>query len=427
MAKVKLPAYVKPKPLASGKTGYFWVRPSWADPKLATSDDEQKRRMAVRNGKTCPIQSTALGTELAHAITKAEAINEAFKEWREGREPTAAVGTIKWLFAWYREQDKFTGNAFLTRKGYRVAMDMVEAIEMKNGIFGDRQAKVIDATAADTLYKKARTKHGERQGSYMMQVCRLVWNHAARHHKTTGVKDKPFSAMGIKSSSGAGKGNRAATRAEYNLYRETARAMGRQSMATAAALCFEGCQRVYDAFGFKDPDGRITRGIRWDGYQPSTKLTLIQSKTGNEVDIPLVDKLDGELVDLYPELEEELARMERRADGGLIVRDERTGEQYTTDYMQYLHGKIRKKAGLPKDLRFTSFRHGGLTEIGDAGEDDVRAISGHSTLDVTRIYNKASQVKAKRIATRRREHITMLEAAAEAANEAANNQPEVVE
>lgn len=76
--------------------------------------------------------------------------------------------------------------------------------------------------------------------------------------------------------------------------------------------------------------------------------------------------------------------------------------------MNKLHRRIRKKAGLPDDLKFTSFRHGGITELGDSGEVDVRAVSGHKTLNVTGIYNKASQEKALRIAARRREHITTL-------------------
>ena len=67
-------------------------------------------------------------------------------------------------------------------------------------------------------------------------------------------------------------------------------------------------------------------------------------------------------------------------------------------------------AGLPDDLRFTGFRRGGLTKIGDAGEDDVCAISGHGALEITRIYNKANQAKAKRIAARRREHIAIVTA-----------------
>jgi integrase len=216
--------------------------------------------------------------------------------------------------------------------------------------------------------------------------------------------------MGIKSSSGAGKGNRAATRAEYDLYRDTARAMGKQSMAAAAAICFEACQRVYDAFGFEDPDGRISRGVRWGGYRPGETIGLIQSKTGNVVSIPLVDGDGEDRVELYPELEEELGRATRGADDALIVRDERTGAGYTKDYMTKLHRRIREKAKLPADLKFTSFRHGGITEIGDSGTDDVRAVSGHSTLEVTRIYNKANQEKARRIAARRREHIAVIAA-----------------
>lgn len=392
MATIRLPAYVQVRPLAGGKPGYYWVRPLWAKPP------------AVRNGKTCPIESTSLGTDVGEAISKGEAINAAFTEWRQGLETKAATGSVRWLFAWYRDQEKFTKLKAITRRGYKVAMDMVDAIEVKGGVLGSRPARAVDATAADRLYRKARDKHGERQGSYMMQVCRLVWNHGLRHHKATGLKENPFAAMGIKASSGTGRGNRAAAREEYELYRATARAIERPSMAVAAVLCFEACQRVYDAFGFEDPDGRV-RGIMWAGYRPGHSLLLIQSKTGNPVEIPLTDRIDGEDVALYPELEAELAAIERREDGGLIVRDERTGEPYTTSYMQTLHRRILKKAGLPTDLRFTSFRHGGLTEIGDSGEDDVRAVSGHSTLEVTKIYNKANVAKARRIATRRREHI----------------------
>lgn len=399
MAEVRLPSYVQVRKLATGR-GYFWVRPQWAKPP------------AARHGKTCPVVSSPLGTDVAVAITRANALNEAFRQWREGEGAKLTPGTVAWLFDWYRKLARFTELRHNSRAGYRLAMDMVCGIEMRAGTFGQRRAPAIDATAADALYRKAREKHGERQGSYMMQVCRLVWNQAARHGKATGVKENPFAGMGIKSSSGAGRGNRAATRAEYDLYRETARAMGKQSMATAAALCFEACQRVYDAFGFEDPDGRVSRGVRWDGYVPGVSLALVQSKTGNRVDIPLADGVGADRIELYPELEAEIARTTQPEDGGVIVREERTGRPYTPTWMIQLHRKIRTKAGLPKDLKFTSFRHGGITEIGDSGTDDVRAVSGHKTLNITGIYNKASQEKALRIAARRREHIALVTAGA---------------
>lgn len=396
MAKLRLPAYVQVHKRAVGGEAFYWVRPKWASPP------------AVRHGKTCPVISSPLGTDPSEAIARAAALNEAFKQWREGAEEKLTPGSVLWLFDWFRKLEKFTSLRHNTRAGYKLAMDQVGAIEMRAGTLGQRKAAVIDATAADTLYKKAREKHGERQGSYMMQVCRLVWNQGVRHGKATGLKENPFSGMGIKSSSGAGRGNRAATRAEYDLYRATAREMGKQSMATAAAICFEACQRVYDAFGFEDPDGRVSRGVRWGGYVAGERIGLVQSKTGNVVDIPLVDGAGEDRLELYPELEAELRRLERGAPGDLIVRDERTGVAYTKDYMVKLHQRIRAKAKLPADLKFTSFRHGGITEIGDSGTDDVRAVSGHSTLEVTRIYNKANQEKAVRIATRRREHISLM-------------------
>lgn len=398
MANVRLPSYVQVHKKADGSKAYYWVRPKWASPP------------ETRHGKTCPVSSSPLGDDVAKAITHANAINAAFKEWREGALSKVVPGSVAWLFEWYRKTDRFTSLRHNSRAGYQVCMTQIEDVAMRAGTFGQRKAAAIDATAADALYRKLREKHGERQGSYAMQVCRLVWNQAARHGKATGVKENPFAGMGIKSSSGAGRGNRAATRAEYDAYRAAAREMGKQSMATAAAICFEACQRVYDAFGFEDPDGRVSRGVRWGGYVPGERIGLIQSKTGNVVDIPLVDIIEGEALQLYPELEAEIARIDRAEPADLIVRDERTGEAYTKDYMNKLHRRIRDRAKLPADLKFTSFRHGGITEIGDSGTDDVRAVSGHTTLEVTRIYNKANQEKAKRIAARRREHIAMVTA-----------------
>ncbi|WP_380925402.1 hypothetical protein [Sphingomonas leidyi] len=421
MASAKLPTYVNTRRLAGGVTGYFWCRPAWADPKLASDADPIVRRKALRNGKTCPVESTPLGTDLAEVITRARVLNETFKAWRLGEQQELTPGTVAWLFDWYRKQDRFTSKRHQTRTGYRRQMDFVEAMPMKVGTFGQRQAGAVDGPVADRLYKNAVEKHGERTGSYMMQVCRLVWSLASRpgYSKTTGVKVNPFKGMGIKASSGHGKGNRAATRAEYDRYRETARAMGKQSMATAAALCFETCQRVFDVFGIADPDGRVVRGFFWDDYQPGERITVVQSKTGKTIVLPLVDGEGEDAIALYPELEEELARTPRGEGAGrqMIVRDERTGQAYGIDYMQKLHRRICDKAELPKDLRFTSFRHGGITEIGDAGEDDTRPVSGHSKLETTAIYNKANQLKARRIARARREHVALITGGAKGAEE----------
>ena len=177
------------------------------------------------------------------------------------------------------------------------------------------------------------------------------------------MKENPFKGMGL--SSTAAKGNRETSRAEYNLYRETTRKLGFQSMATAVALCYECCQRVWDAFGFGDPDGVERRGIEWAGYRPGEEISLAQSKTGNPVTLPLSIVVTGEdgkpeTVSLYPELEEELARSRTMvtADAKMIVLEERSGEKYRERRMSSIHRQICVEAGLPKDMTFTGFRHG---------------------------------------------------------------------
>jgi hypothetical protein len=410
MANVRLPAYTRARKLASGQLGYFWELPPWARP---TKDPATGRLVpAMRAGRPCALVSSALGTDLPTAIRKADNLNEALKEWRTGEGGAGLLkGSVEWLFAWYREQDRFKKNTAKTRRDYKALMNMLAALETKAGAppLGKRMANKVDASVADRLYRKLRER-GDRQATYAMQVCRLVWTWATRHHRVTGVKENPFSGMGLKSTAKAG--NRATTRAEYNLYRQTAREMGFQSMATAAALAFECCQRVWDVFGFEDPEGVEHRGIEWAGYQPGVQIALVQSKTGNAVVLPLTVEVPGddgaaESVQLYPELEEELARARAAAATGadVIVTEERSGRKYKERRMSSVHRAICVKAGLPKDMTFTGFRHGGITEIGDAGESDVRAVSGHKTLAVTGIYNKASAEKARRIGAARREHI----------------------
>jgi hypothetical protein len=423
MALQRLPAYVRKTKNAAGAWVYYWELPAWARP---TKDPKTGLMVpAKRHGNVLLLESETLGTDLAAAITKADLLNAALTDWRKGVEGATMVkGTVGWLFQWYRKQARFTSKKAKTRNDYSKLMDMLAAFETKKGapLLGKQMAAKVDATVADKLYEKLQVATGRRQATYAMQVCRLVWRWAVRHERVTGVTKNPFMGMGLAST--AAKGNRATARAEYTLYRETARAMGFQSMATAASLCFECCQRVSDAFGYVDPDEPDRAAIVWEGYRPGEQIGLIQAKTGNLVTLPLHIEVaaDGggvERVPLYPELEEELARSRAvaKAATGPIVVEERTGKRYAERRMSTIHRRICDEAGLPTDMTFTGFRHGGITEIGDSGEDDVRPVSGHKTLAVTKIYNKANVEKARRIAAARREHIAALGALDEARGE----------
>lgn len=393
MATIKLPRYVTPKRLSGGRIAYYFTPPIWARPPHE------------RNGILCPIHAAPLGEDVGEAIRRGEIMGEALDAWRTGSVGEKSVhGTVAWLFAWYREQDRFTDKSAKTRKDYAAIMGRIALEPMKVGTLGQRRASAVNAAAADTIYKRWKVKHGRRQASYAMQVCRLVWNWAKRHHDVTGVTANPFAGMGL--STKADKGNYAATRAEFDLYRATAHEMGLKSMAVAAALGFDLCQRVWDVFGFVDPDGVKARGFCWSDYRPGDSIRFTQSKTGKAMEIPLHDVIDGQGVSLFPALVEELDAAPRAAIQ--IVVDGRTGLPFTYDQMNDRHRAICAKAGLPRELTFTSFRHGGLTELGDAGVADVRSISGHSQLQTTAIYNQATAKKAREAALVRLRHTGLL-------------------
>lgn len=379
-----LPSYTTAKLLKSGEVAYFWTRPVWAKQE--------------RHGRKCPVHSEALGTDLAIAIGKADLVNKAFSEWRLGIAGQLDKDSVKGLFAWYRQQDRFKKGTAKYQRDMRAYMSQLEAHQLKTKTFGELKATDVQARHVDKIYAALQKESGVRAATYAMQICRRVWNEAVRHKDKTKIEHNPFAKMGMKTT--AQKGNVAATREQYNAFRETAREMGHQSMATAAALAFELVQSKTDVFGFDFGD-HLERGFFWEDYVPGVSFALRRAKTDNPLTIPLsATDEDGGSIPLYPELEAELARHTRRT--GYIVLNEVTKERYREDFADKLFRRIRDKAGLPKEITFTSFKHGGATELGDAGVFDIRPISGHKTLQQTATYNKANESKARSAGKARR-------------------------
>ena len=54
---------------------------------------------------------------------------------------------------------------------------------------------------------------------------------------------------------------------------------------------------------------------------------------------------------------------------------------------------IRDHAKLPRQITFTSFRHGGMTELGDArlSDQEMMALSAHKTRETLSKYSKRTE------------------------------------
>ena len=182
-----------------------------------------------------------------------------------------------------------------------------------------------------------------------------------------------------------------ATYAELQVFRAKAREMGYPSLATAALIGWDFLQREEAIFGTFD----VTH------YRPKEQPNAVRirhPKTGEETWFPLFDPDDGTV--LYPELMKELDAIKRERIGGIMLcRDWGDLSPWPTwprpDHIDLTHmsrtvKKIIRAAGLRDELTFTSFRHGGFTEAGDADMTDreITAQGGHTTGKVLPKYVK---------------------------------------
>jgi hypothetical protein len=205
----------------------------------------------------------------------------------------------------------------------------------------------------------------------------------------------PFAKMGLLSSD---RETPTAIYEELVAFRTRAIEMGLSSLATAALIGWEWLQRETDIFA--------TFAV--EHYRPKDRpnmVRVVDEKTGAESWIPLFDDAG---VPLYPELMTELDEIKRNRIGGLMLcRDWGNRGPWPTwpkpDMPDFTHMSRKVKevirgAGLRDELSFTSFRHGGLTETGDAELTDreILAQSRHTTVKVLPKYVKRT---TKQIAT----------------------------
>jgi hypothetical protein len=395
-----LPRYVLRKPLKTG-WAYFFNIPMWA------------RRAE------CPVTNEPLGTDYDTAVSRAEnVLLPAFDSWRSGASDVmpkvTAVGTLDWVFAEFRADRRFTKLDAKTKRIHESGMRLVGNHVLKNGRrLGGVRLEAIDTSVADRLYERllfvtetdaaGNTVERERRTTvnHAMKTCRRAWNVAFRRNPRKVPTVNPFAEMGLESYN---RETPTATFSELEIFRAKACELGYPSLATAALLAWEWLQREQAIFGTFDVSH----------YRPKEHpdaVRVLHPKTDEENWVPLFDE---EGVRLYPELMAELDAIKRERIGGLMLcRDWGKRSPWPTwpqpglidvTHMSRKVKEIIRAAGLRDDLTFTSFRHGGFTESGDAELTDaqIRAQGRHKSAKVLPKYVKRTMRQVADGAKKRR-------------------------
>ena len=307
----------------------------------------------------------------------------AFDAWRTGdaqdsrrRQRSLAVGTLDWVFAEYRADRRFTKLDPKTKRNHESRLQARRRLCFE----GWQAARPKRLTAIDTASDRRPVREAADRRStdadgnvvererrttvnHAMKSCRRAWNVVRAPQSRQAAAGQPVRADGPASSD---RETPTATYDELHGFRAKAVEMGLPSLATAALIGWEWLQRETDIFATFDVSH----------YRPKehpNMVRVIDEKTKAESWIPLFDDAG---VPLYPELMAELDAIKRERIGGLMLcRDWGNARTWPTwpkpDQPDFTHlsrkvKEVIRAAGLRDELSFTSFRHGGFTESGDA-------------------------------------------------------------
>ena len=366
------------------------------------------------------MHTEALGSDLDAASKRAETILlPAFDAWRSGdakiasgtAPAIAAVGTLDWVFAEYRADRRYTKLDPKSKRNHENGFKLVGNYILKDKTrLGSRRASLIDTIVTDALYEALLVVKdedgnviGERRTTvnHAMKSCRRAWNICARRNPGKLPLVNPFAQMGLRSSD---RETPTATFEELQAFRARAKELGLPSLATGALIGWEWLQREVDIFATFDVAH----------YRPKERpdmVRVVHEKTKEESWIPLFTD-NGAPV--YPELMAELDAIKLDRIGGLMLRRD-WGERgpWPTwpkpDQPDFTHlsrkvKEVIRAAELRDELSFTSFRHGGFTETGDAELTDreIMAQGRHKSVKVLPKYVKRTARQVTTGALKRR-------------------------
>ena len=329
------------------------------------------------------------------AIERARLLNKHLDAWRNGLgEPksidlSARFGTIDWWIETYLRSDAYERLSPRSRSDYREALEKLadldtDLTDVRTGMrsrVGTLPVSSLSPAAADKLYAMLRAGGAVRQANYPIDVARRAWKVVARkypgqflvpnpHNPRERIALNPF--IGVERVRGQGT-TEPASRADAYALAEALTEIGHPALGAATLICYEWLQR---------PENVLAGKISWSDYRPAhhpLAVRIDHHKTKKKIWQPLEDE-NGRL---YPELEVYLTRVPRLGIPMVLLEPERgprssgTGKRtprlYSLEHARHLVQEARAKAGLPKHVTLAACRHGGMTELGDAGLTEFRS------------------------------------------------------
>lgn len=299
------------------------------------------------------------------------------ERWWEGQEkPKVEPGTWDWLIARYKK-DEFSGYNRVkanTRNGYDYWLDSVGAVCGK--------WKVAE-TDIEALSRVLKGKEAKKRSAHHIHNWFNTLRRVARHGLLIDARGAERVATILSNLRIPQPNARSvvATREHVEAIVAAADERGMKAFAVGVLIQFWFGLRAVDVRGHY-LEGEWRDGLTWEMFTPDLRgFSKVISKTARSLPAPY----DFDLTPL-PEIRERL--MAIRADSGPVTINPRTLKPYTTSGWTQAWGRMRERAGVPKNVWLMDTRAGAASEASKLPLTplQLRNALGHKSVTTTDRY-----------------------------------------
>ncbi|WP_065330347.1 tyrosine-type recombinase/integrase [Tritonibacter mobilis] len=337
----------------------------------------------------------------ARALRCRELTKEMLRWYEEQEKPKVDPSTWKYLIARYQtdEYSPFHDVKENTREGY------VQHLRLLEDVIGHTKISSMTYEAIKKLQKAMQAK--KRSISYIHRFFNTM-RRVAKYGKALNIQSarevaETLSEMRFQNSPAR---QVAPTRDQVYTIIQAADAEGLKSYALGIMIQYEFALRAVDVRGhwLKTDElegGIIHNGTRWqDGLtwdmidNDLTRMEKLISKTRKSLTEPYIFDLTG-----IPEIQARLKELRPKDAVGPVILNPHSGLPYTIYGWSQTWARLRKKTGIPEEIRMMDVRAGAVTEAKSLGADPymLRDAAQHKDVMTTDRYSRARSDSANNV------------------------------